>query len=112
VALIHSAWATDAAAASTNAAYDYSLLFMIAVFFVVFYFMILRPQSKRIKEQRNFQNSLQKGDEVITQGGTLGKVTRVDDHYVGLEVASNVVIQVQKHAIVSAVPKGTVRSHS
>ena len=72
--------------------------------------MLIRPQMKRAKEQRNMLAAIQKGDEVVTTGGELGKVVKVSEHYVGLEIADNVVVHVQKQAIQSLLPKGTIKS--
>ena len=76
----------------------------------VFYFLILRPQQKRAKEQKTMIEALQKGDEVATLGGILGKVTKVSDDNVAIEIADNVTIQVQKAAIQNVLPKGTIKS--
>lgn len=76
----------------------------------VFYFLILRPQQKRTKEHKALMEALQKGDEVVTVGGMLGKVTKVGEENVGVEIAENVVIQVQKAAIQNVLPKGTIKS--
>ena len=76
----------------------------------VFYFLILRPQQKRAKEHKALIEALQKGDEVVTIGGILGKVTKVGDDNVAVEIADNVVIQVQKAAIQNVLPKGTIKS--
>lgn len=76
----------------------------------VFYFLILRPQQKRAKEQKAMIEALQKGDEVATLGGILGKVTKVSDDNVAIEIADNVTIQVQKAAIQNVLPKGTIKS--
>ncbi len=76
----------------------------------VFYFLVLRPQQKRAKEHKNLMEALQKGDEVITLGGILGKVTKVADENVAIEIADNVVVQVQKAAIQNVLPKGTIKS--
>jgi preprotein translocase subunit YajC len=76
----------------------------------VFYFLILRPQQKRAKEHKTLMEALQKGDEVITIGGILGKVTKVGEDNVAIEIADNVVVQVQKAAIQNVVPKGTIKS--
>jgi preprotein translocase subunit YajC len=76
----------------------------------VFYFLILRPQQKRAKEHKTLMEALQKGDEVITIGGVLGKVTKVGEDNVAIEIADNVVIQVQKAAVQNVVPKGTIKS--
>ncbi len=77
---------------------------------VVFYFLVLRPQQKRAKEHKALMEALQKGDEVITIGGMLGKVTKVGDENVAIEIADNVVIQVQKAAVQNVLPKGTIKS--
>ena len=76
----------------------------------VFYFLILRPQQKRAKEHKALMEALQKGDEVVTIGGVLGKVTKVGEENVAIEVADNVVMQVQKMAIQNVLPKGTIKS--
>jgi preprotein translocase subunit YajC len=76
----------------------------------VFYFLILRPQQKRAKEHKSMMEALQKGDEVVTIGGILGKVTKVADDNVGVEIADNIVVQVQKPAIQNVLPKGTIKS--
>jgi len=81
----------------------------LIVIFALFYFMMIRPQMKRAKEQKSMLESLQKGDEVITAGGELGKVAKVSENYVGLEIAENVVIHVQKSAITTLLPKGTIK---
>jgi preprotein translocase subunit YajC len=99
------AYAADAAPAA-----DPIIQFLpLIVIFALFYFMMIRPQMKRAKEQKNMIESLQKGDEVVTAGGELGKVAKVGAAYVGLEVAPNVVIQVQKSAITTLLPKGTIK---
>ena len=76
----------------------------------VFYFLILRPQQKRAKEHKALMEALQKGDEVITIGGILGKVTKVGEDNVGVEIADNIVVQVQKPAIQNVLPKGTIKT--
>jgi preprotein translocase subunit YajC len=81
----------------------------LIVIFALFYFMMIRPQMKRAKEQKNMLESLQKGDEVVTAGGELGKVAKVSAAYVSLEIAPNVVIQVQRSAITTLLPKGTIK---
>jgi len=76
----------------------------------VFYFLILRPQQKRAKEHKTLLDALQKGDEVVTIGGILGKVTKVGEDNVGVEIADNIVVQVQKPAIQNVLPKGTIKT--
>lgn len=87
-----------------------SLVIMFALFFVLIYFTILRPQNKRAKEQQKLTSSLAKGDEVITAGGLLGRITKMTDQYITLAVANNVDIVMQKSSIVSVLPKGTLKS--
>jgi preprotein translocase subunit YajC len=82
----------------------------IVLMFVLLYFLLLRPQMKRAKEQKQMIASLQKGDEIITSGGALGRVAKVSDNYVSLEVAPNVEITVQKSAIQTMLPKGTIKN--
>lgn len=77
-----------------------------------FYFMFIRPQSKRTKEQKAMLSTLKKETEVVTSGGILGKVAAVDDNFVKLEIAENNFIQVQRHAITNMMPKGTYKAVS
>ena len=79
----------------------------LVLMFVVLYFVMIRPQMKRQKEHRTMIEALAKGDEVATAGGVVGKVTRLDDNYLGLEIANGVEIQVQRSAVVQVLPKGT-----
>lgn len=102
---------SEAFAAGTPAATPDLMGFLpLIVIFVLFYFMLIRPQMKRAKEQRNMLAAIQKGDEVVTTGGELGKVVKVSENYIGLEIADNVVVHVQKQAIQSLLPKGTIKS--
>lgn len=82
----------------------------LIVIFVLFFFMIIRPQMKAAKAQRQMIAALQKGDEVVTSGGIVGKVTKVTESFVSLEIAANTEITVQKQAVQSALPKGTIKS--
>lgn len=86
------------------------MIVMFGGLFAVMYFLMIRPQAKRAKEVRNMLAALQKGDEVVTGGGVLGKVTKVGDNFVSVEIASNVEIQVQKASITTLLPKGTIKS--
>jgi preprotein translocase subunit YajC len=83
---------------------------MVAVFFVIFYFLLFRPQQKRAKEHQNLIAKLAVGDEVVTTGGLLGKVTEVGDTFVTLEIADAVRVKVQKTQITQLMPKGTLKS--
>ena len=82
-------------------------LLPIVLMFVILYFLMIRPQMKKAKEHKAMIDALQKGDEVVAVG-IVGKVVKIDDNYVGLEVASNVVIQVQRQAVNVLLPKGTI----
>lgn len=96
--------------AATATTTDFTSFLPLVVIFVLFFFMIIRPQMKQAKEQRNMIAALQKGDEVVTSGGIVGKVTKVTEAFVSVEIAPNTEITVQKHAIQSALPKGTIKS--
>ncbi|MBI5448039.1 MAG: preprotein translocase subunit YajC [Gammaproteobacteria bacterium] len=104
--------AAYAAAPANSAATQSSMssLVMLAVFFVVFYFLLWRPQSKRAKEQKNLLANLAKGDEVIAAGGIVGRISKINDSFVTLNVADNVELTVQKASVVSTLPKGTIKS--
>ena len=82
----------------------------IIVMFVVLYFLMIRPQMKRAKEQKAMVDAIQKGDEVVTAGGVLGRVTKVSDAYVTVEIAPNTEISLQRTAVQTLLPKGTLKS--
>ena len=82
---------------------------LIAIF-IIFYFLLIRPQSKRAKEHRAMVAALAKGDEVVTNGGVLGRITEVGEVFVTVEIAEGVSIKVQRQAIASLMPKGTIKS--
>ena len=103
--LISSAYAQDA---STQGGLT-SFLPLILIF-VVFYFMLIRPQMKRAKEHKKLVSELSKGDEVVTNGGLLGKITDVSDSFVTVQLADNVSVKLQRHAVASVMPKGTMNS--
>jgi preprotein translocase subunit YajC len=98
----------EAAAASPESGIM-SFLPLIALI-AVFYFLILRPQSKRAKEQKAMISALQRGDEVVTVGGEIGTVSKVFDQYLSVEIAENVEVKVQKSSIQSVLPKGTIKA--
>ena len=81
----------------------------LIVIFVLFYFMLIRPQTKRAKEQRKMLDDLQKGDEVVTSSGQVGKVVKVGEQYVSLEIAEGVITHVQKQSVQTLLPKGTIK---
>ena len=82
----------------------------MVVIFVLFYFMLIRPQMKQAKEQKAMIAALQKGDEVATTGGIVGKISKVSDEFIALEIAQNVTINVQRHTIQTMLPKGTIKT--
>ena len=81
----------------------------ILLMFVVLYFVMIRPQMKRQKEHKTMVDALAKGDEVVTSGGLLGKITKIGESFIGVEIANGVEIQVQRAAVVQVLPKGTVK---
>ena len=86
------------------------LVVMIAIFFGIMYFMIIRPQQKKAKEHNELLAALSKGDEVVTSGGILGKVVKINDNFIEIKVSDNANIKVQKHAITTVLPKGTMKN--
>jgi preprotein translocase subunit YajC len=103
---LFAAAAAPAAAAEPTPRYSCGFLILL---FVVFYFLLIRPQQKRAKEQRKMISELAKGDEVIA-AGILGRVENVGEHFLTVEVADNVHIRVQKGAVSNVLPKGTLKS--
>jgi preprotein translocase subunit YajC len=83
---------------------------IFVIMFAVMYFLMIRPQQKKAKEQQEILAALGKGDEVVTAGGILGKISKVNETYVTIEIAANTEIVVQKHAITTVLPKGTLKS--
>ena len=82
----------------------------LIIIFVIFYFLLIRPQMKRAKEHKKLVAELGNGDEVVTNGGILGRITNVGESFITVELADNVQIKVQRHAISSIMPKGTIKS--
>ncbi len=104
--IINTAWAQGAGGGS-----DPLLSFLpLIIIFVLFYFLLIRPQSKRQKEHRQMVDGLASGDEVVTGGGVLGTVTEVGDPFVTVEVAEDVTIKVRRDTVSSVVPRGTRKS--
>jgi preprotein translocase subunit YajC len=108
---ISSAFAQTAPAAAAGGDMQSSLMSMLplVLMFVVLYFVMIRPQMRKQKEHRTMIEALAKGDEIVTAGGLLGKVTKMGDSYLGLEVASGVELQVQRSAVVQVLPKGSIK---
>ncbi len=106
--LISNAYAQTAAAAGPM---DSIMQFLpIILMFVVLYFLMVRPQMKKAKEHKALLDALSKGDEVVTQGGLAGRITKVGDDFVSISIAENVEIQMQKPAISLVLPKGTLKN--
>jgi preprotein translocase subunit YajC len=108
---ISSAFAQTAPAAAAGGDMQSSLMSMLplVLMFVVLYFVMIRPQMKKTKEHRAMIDALAKGDEIATAGGVLGKVTKLSDSYVTLEVATGVELQIQRSAVVQVLPKGSIK---
>ena len=106
--LISEAHAQTAGAAPSGAA-GLSQYLILAIFVVVFYFLLIRPQQKRAKEHQAMLSKLAAGDEVVTAGGILGRLIEVGDTFVTLEIAEGVRIKVQRFQVTSLVPKGTIK---
>lgn len=107
--LIANAHAQDAGAEGGGA---FSLIIMLVLFGLIFYFMIYRPQAKRVKEHKNLVSALGKGDEILTQGGMVGKIVKVteDNDFMVVAVSDNVEMTVQKGSVAAVLPKGTIKT--
>jgi len=108
---ISSAFAQTAPAAAAGGDIQSSLMSMLPLLlmFVVLYFVMIRPQMKKQKEHKAMVDALAKGDEIITAGGFLGKVSKLGDSFLSIEVANGVEIQMQRSAVVQVLPKGTIK---
>lgn len=104
---ISNAYAEAATGSAASGIMDFLPLIALVA---VFYFLVLRPQSKRAKEQKVMMEALQRGDEVVTSGGVVGKVAKVFEQYATVELTENLEVMVQKSAILSVLPKGTIKS--
>ena len=104
--LIPNAWAQTGGAAPDPGLASFLPLIIL---FLVFYLFLIRPQMKRQKEHSRMVQELSKGDEAVTSGGLLGRITEVGTNFVKLEVAKDVEVKVQKHAISQVMPKGTIK---
>ncbi|MGY4877050.1 preprotein translocase subunit YajC [Vreelandella aquamarina] len=103
--LISPAHAQDAAAGGGIAQ-----IVMLVGFVLIFYFLLWRPQAKRAKQHKQLINGISKGDEIVIGGGLVGRITKVSDEFVSLEVAEGTEVNVQKNAIAAVLPKGTIKS--
>lgn len=104
--LISDAWAQGGGAPAGSGLVS---LLPIVVIFVLFYFLLIRPQQKRQKQHKEMVAALSKGDEVVTVGGTLGKITDVGENFITVEIAQGVQIKVQRTAVQAMMPKGTMK---
>ena len=82
----------------------------LILIFVVFYFFLIRPQMKQAREHKQMVEALIKGDEIVTSGGLLGKINKVGDNFIILEIAKDIEVKVQKHAVSATMPKGTIKT--
>ena len=98
------------AAASSDPTGGLMQMLPLILMFVVLWFLMVRPQMKKAKEHKALLAALQKGDEVVTQGGIVGRITKVGENYIGLEVAEGTEIIVQKPAVGIVLPKGTLKT--
>ncbi len=108
---ISSAFAQTAPAAAAGGDMQSTLMSMLPLLlmFAVLYFVMIRPQMKKQKEHRAMIDAVAKGDEVVTAGGFLGKVSKLGEAYVGVELATGVEVQMQRSAVVQVLPKGTIK---
>lgn len=105
---ISPAFAQAAPAGGSGPGYEQFII--IIGMFALLYFLMIRPQMKRAKEHRQMTEALQKGDEVVTSGGMLGKITQIGEAYISIQIAANTEVQVQRTAVQTLLPKGTIKS--
>jgi preprotein translocase subunit YajC len=103
---IQNAWAQEAPPAGSG----FMSLLPLILIFVVFYFFLIRPQMKQAREHKQMVEALAKGDEVVTSGGMLGKITKLGDTFIHVEIAPNVEVRIQKHSVSAVMPKGTIKT--
>jgi preprotein translocase subunit YajC len=103
---ISNAYAQDAG----GTAGTLELILPLLLMFGIFYFLLIRPQQKKAKEHKNMVGTLSKGDEIITNGGLLAKISAVDDNFLTCTISENVEVKIQRHAVASVLPKGTIKS--
>ena len=99
-----------AQSAPTGAGSDLMSFLPLIAIFVVFYFLMLRPQQKRAKETKAMLEALQKGDEVVTVGGIVGRISKLTDQYATVEIATGVEVNLQRQAIATVLPKGSLKN--
>jgi preprotein translocase subunit YajC len=96
--------------APSSQGFDIQMLLPLVLMFGIFYFLLIRPQQKKAKEHKNMVEALSKGDEIITNGGLLAKISDVDDNFLTCKISANVEVKIQRHAVASVLPKGTIKS--
>ena len=104
MSIINNAYAQSPAVADGGM----SMLIMVGLFFVIMYFMIIRPQNKRVKEHNKLIDSLSNGTEVVVSNGVMGKIVKIKDDIIELEVSTNVIIKVRKSSVTTVLPKGSI----
>nr|WP_259374310.1 preprotein translocase subunit YajC [Calidifontimicrobium sp. SYSU G02091] len=107
--MISTAYAQAAPAATGGAESSLLSLLPLVLMFVVLYFIMIRPQMKRQKEHKAMVEALAKGDEIVTAGGLAGRISKLGDSYIGVEIADGVEVQVQRNAVAQVLPKGTLK---
>ena len=105
---INSAWAQAPGGAASGGGMESMIL--IVLMFAVLYFLMIRPQMKRAKEHKTMIDALQKGDEVVTTGGMIGRISKINENYVTIEVSDKVEVLVQRPAVQLVLPKGTIKN--
>jgi preprotein translocase subunit YajC len=96
-------------AGGQSGGFDFTAILPLVIMFGIFYFLLIRPQQKKAKEHKSLVSALKKGDEIITNGGLLAKVTDVGDNFLTCQIAENVEIKIQSHAVTTVLPKGTIK---
>ena len=103
---ISEAYAQDA----SGQAGTLELILPLLLMFAIFYFLLIRPQQKKAKEHKGMVGALTKGDEIVTSGGLLAKITEVDDNFLTCKISSDVEVKIQRFAVTSVLPKGTIKN--
>jgi len=104
--LINEAWAQSGAPGGV----DFMSMLPIILMFILLYFIMIRPQMKRAKEHKSMVDALQKGDEVVAAGGVVGRISKINDNYITLQIAESVEIRVQRPSVQLLLPKGTIKN--
>ena len=96
-------------AGGQSGGFDFTAILPLIIMFGIFYFLLIRPQQKKAKEHKSLVAAIKKGDEIITNGGLLAKVTEVGDNFLTCNIAEKVEIKIQSHAVTTVLPKGTIK---